>query len=154
MFPGTAFTVDKTLPVTWYDGTQRPPPAIKALLEGDELPGAGSIFVGTQGVLVLPHIARPLLYPDKKFKDLKFPDVKEESHWGLYVDACLGGTPTTAGFDYSGPLAEAVLVGTVAQRFPQTTLHWNAAALSFAEGAANGFIRRQYRAGWSIKGLS
>ena len=63
-------------------------------------------------------------------------------------------TPTTAGFDYSGPLAEAVLVGTVAQRFPQTTLHWNAAALAFAEGAANGFIRRQYRAGWSVKGLS
>jgi Trk K+ transport system NAD-binding subunit len=24
-------------------------------------------------VLVLPHVARPLLYPDKKFKDLKFP---------------------------------------------------------------------------------
>lgn len=154
IFPGTAYTADKTLPVTWYDGSQRPPPAVRALLEGDDLPGAGSIFVGTLGVLVLPHIARPLLYPDKKFKDLKFPDVKEEDHWGRYVDACLGGTRTTAGFDYSGPLAEAVLLGTVAQRFPKTTLEWNAATLAFTESAANQFVRREYRHGWSVKGLS
>jgi predicted dehydrogenase len=154
VFPGTSYTADKTLPMTWYDGGQKPPPAIKALLEGDELPGAGSIFVGTQGVLVLPHVARALLYPDKKFKDLKFPDVKEEDHWGRYVEACLGGTRTTAGFDYSGPLAEAVLVGTVALRFPKTTLQWNAAALAFTESAPNQFIRRQYRAGWAVKGLS
>jgi predicted dehydrogenase len=154
VFPGTAHTADKTIPVTWYDGSQRPPQAIRALLEGDDFPGAGSIFVGTQGVLVLPHVARPLLYPDKKFKNLKFPDVKEEDHWGRYVEACLGGERTTAGFDYSGPLAEAVLVGTVALRFPQTTLHWNAPALTFAEAAPNQFIRRQYRAGWAVKGLS
>ena len=114
---------------------------------------AGSIFVGTQGVLVLPHIARAILYPDKKYKDLKFPDVKEDSHWSLFVDACLGGARTTAGFDYSGPLAEAVLAGTVALRFPQTTLHWNAPTLSFAETIANGYIRRAYRPGWTVKGL-
>ena len=154
IFPGTPFTADKTLPLTWYDCSRRPPNEIRALLEGDELPGAGSIFVGTQGVLVLPHVARPLLYPDKKFKDLKFPEATEENHWGRFVDACLGGARTTAGFDYSGPLAEAVLAGSVALRFPKTTLNWNAATLSFSEGEANKFIRRQYRKGWSVKGLS
>ena len=138
----------------WYDGAQKPPADVRALLEGDEPPGTGSIFVGTQGVLVLPHVARPLLYPDKKFKDLKFPDVIEQDHWGSYVGACLGGIPTTAGFNYSGPLAEAVLLGTVALRFPQTTLNWNAAQLAFTEAAANQFIRRQYRSGWGVKGLS
>jgi predicted dehydrogenase len=154
VFPGTAYTADKTLPVTWYDSSRRPPPEIRALLEGDELPGAGSIFVGTQGVLVLPHVARPLLYPDKKFKDLKFPEVTEENHWGKFVEACLGGARTTASFDYSGPLAEAVLLGTVALRFPKTTLHWKAASLAFTEGEANQFIRRQYRSGWAVKGRS
>jgi predicted dehydrogenase len=154
VFPGTAFTADKTVPVTWYDGAQKPPPAIRALLEGDDLPGTGSILVGTQGVLVVPHVARPMLYPDKKFKDLKFPEVAEENHWGRYVAACLGGAPTTAGFDYSGPLAEAVLLGTVALRFPKTTLHWDSAALAFAEAEPNHFVRRQYRAGWAVKGLS
>ncbi|HOX58583.1 MAG TPA: Gfo/Idh/MocA family oxidoreductase [Candidatus Paceibacterota bacterium] len=154
VFPGTRFTAANTIPVTWYDGTQKPPSTIRALLEGDDLPGTGSILVGTQGALVVPHVARPLLYPDKKFKDLKFPDVTEQNHWGRYVEACLGGAPTSAGFDYSGPLAEAVLLGTVALRFPQTTLHWNAAALSFAEGTANQFIRRIYRSGWGVTGLS
>jgi predicted dehydrogenase len=154
VFPGTPFTAEKTLPVTWYDCSRRPPPEIRALLEGDELPGAGSIFVGTHGVLVLPHVARPMLYPDKKFKDLKLPEVTEENHWGKFVEACLGGSRTTAGFDYSGPLAEAVLVGTVALRFPKTTLDWNAATLSFTESEANKYVRRQYRQGWAVKGLS
>ncbi len=153
VFPGTAFTADTTLPLTWYDGAQKPPPAVRALLEGDDLPGTGSIFVGTQGALVLPHVARPMLYPDKKFKDLTLPDIAEKDHWGEYVDACRGEGRTTAGFDYSGPLAEAVLLGTVALRFPQTTLHWNAAQLTFAETAANQFVCRSYRAGWSVKGL-
>ena len=35
---------------------------------------AGSIFVGTQGTMVLPHVNRPLLYPDAKFKDFNYPD--------------------------------------------------------------------------------
>ncbi len=153
VFPGTAHTADPTLPVTWYDDTRRPPAHIKALLEGDDFPGAGSVFVGTQGVMVLPHIARPMLYPDKKFKDLKFPEVAELNHWGSYVDACLGGAKTTAGFDYSGPLAETVLTGTVALRFPKATLHWDAPSLSFAEAEANQFIRREYRAGWEVAGL-
>ncbi len=154
VFPGTRYTASDTLPVTWYDGTQKPPPAVRALLEGDEAPGTGSIFVGTQGVMVLPHIARALLYPDKKFKDFRFPQVAEKDHWDCYVDACLGGARTTAGFDYSGPLAEAVLVGTVALRFPQTTLHWDAATLTFAEPSANSFVRRYYRSGWAVPGLS
>jgi predicted dehydrogenase len=153
-FPGTQYTADKTLPVTWYDGTRRPPQEIKALLEGDDFPGGGSIFVGTNGVLVLPHVARPLLYPDKKYKNLKLPEVAELNHWGSYVEACMGGARTTAGFDFSGPVAEAVLVGTVAVRCPKTTLHWNAPTLSFAEAEANQLIRRQYRTGWAVKGLS
>ena len=154
VFPGTPYTAGATLPVCWYDGARKPPAAVRALLEGDDLPGTGSILVGAHGVLVVPHVARPLLYPDKKFKDLKFPEVKEEDHWGRYVEACLGGARTTAGFDYSGPLAETVLLGTVALRFPQTTLHWDAPALTFAEDAANRFIRRPYRTGWEVPGLS
>jgi hypothetical protein len=42
----------------------------------------------------------------------------------------------------------------VALRFPKTTLHWNASALTFNEAEANQFIHRQYRSGWGVKGLS
>ena len=114
---------------------------------------AGSIFVGTQGTMVLPHANRPLLYPDAKFHDFIYPDVPGENHWGRFVQACLGNCKTTAHFDYSGPLTETVLLGGVATRFPQTTLKWDARKMRFSERAANQFLRRDYRRGWKIKEL-
>jgi hypothetical protein len=48
-----------------------------------------------------------------------------------------------------------VLLGSVAVRFPQTTLQWNAAKLQFTNCAdANPFVRRTYRKGWEVRGLS
>jgi predicted dehydrogenase len=154
-FAGTKYTAGKTLNVTWYDGeNSHPPKEILDLLEKDERPNTGSIFVGTEGVLVLPHFSRPLLYPDKKFKDFKFPNVPSGDHWGEFVQACRGLCRTSAHFGYAGPLTEAVLLGGVASRFPKTTLKWDSAALKFNESAANQHIRREYRDGWKIKGLS
>jgi len=153
-FAGTKYTADKTLPVTWYDGSSAPPKETLALLEGDQRPETGSLFVGTDGVLALPHWSRPLLYPDAKFKDFKFPHVPGYDHWGEFVDACLGRCKTSAHFGYAGPLTEAVLLGGIASRFPKTTLKWDSKALKFNESAANQYIRRTYRDGWSIKGLS
>jgi predicted dehydrogenase len=154
MFPGTPHTAESTLPVTWYDGASNPPAEVLALLEGDKFPDSGSVFVGTQGTLVLPHISRALLYPDKKFQNLKFPDIASKDHWGEFVEACRGHAETSADFSYAGPLTEAVLLGGVASRFPQTTLTWNSAAMKFDVAEANQFIRREYRAGWTVKGLS
>jgi predicted dehydrogenase len=153
-FPGTAFTSDRNINLTWYDGVEKPPKDILALMENDEPPQIGSIFVGTQGALVLPHINRPLLYPDQKFKNFIYPEVMGADHWEQFVQACLGHAQTTANFDYSGPLTEAVLLGTVAARFPNTTLGWDPAKLMFNTSEANQYIRRAYRDGWHVKGLS
>jgi predicted dehydrogenase len=155
VFPGTPHTAEQTLNVTWYDGDERPPMDVQALLEGDKLPGQGSIFVGTKGALLLPHVAYAQLYPDKDFAGYQRPHVQEHNHWGQFVDACLGKGQTSAGFDYAGPLTEVVLLGSVAVRFPQTTLQWNAPNLKFDNVAgANQYLRRQYRAGWEVAGLS
>ena len=154
VFPGTRFTGGHPLKVTWYDGESKPPKDILALLEGDELPNTGSIFVGTQGTLVLPHINRPLLYPDKKFKDFKYPEAVSTDHWGEFVQGCLGHARTSASFSYSGPLTEAVLLGGVASHFPQTTLRWDSARLELDLPAANSYIRRPYRAGWGARELA
>jgi hypothetical protein len=71
------------------------------------------------------------------------------------VDAILGTGQTQANFDYAGPLTEAVLLGSVATRFPKTTLEWDAAGLVFPNTKeANQFVRRTYRKGWEIAGLS
>jgi hypothetical protein len=67
----------------------------------------------------------------------------------------LGKGQTSAGFDYSGPLTESVLLGPLATRFPHTTLEWNAGKLKFRNSAeATHAVRRRYRAGWGVAGLS
>lgn len=149
-FPGTKWTASSLLPVTWYDGDQKLPAEVRALLEGDEPPNTGSILVGTKGVLVVPHVARPLLYPDRTFRDFKYPEIPSGNHWAEFVNACRGEGRTSANFDYAGPLTEAVLVGGVAMRFPQTTLRWNAAKLEFDSPTANTLVRRKYRKGWQV----
>src|SRR5580765_6901576 len=142
LFAGTPFTADQNIKVNWYDGASKPPAEVLALLEGDERPDTGSIFVGTQGTMVLPHWARPLLYPDKRFKEFKYPEVGSGDHWGEFIDACLGHARTAANFAYAGPLTEAVLLGGVASHFPQTTLRWNATKLEFDLKEANRLVRR------------
>jgi hypothetical protein len=161
-FPGTAFTEGETVAVTWYDGKQRPPVEVQTLAKvsraaaGDKrnkLPGQGSIFVGTQGVMLLPHIGQPRLVGEA-FEDSKIEEAQGEDHWRQFVDAALGNGKTSANFDYAGPLTESVLLGSVASRFPNTTLEWDAGKLSFTNVAeANQFVRRAYRKGWEVAGL-
>jgi hypothetical protein len=67
----------------------------------------------------------------------------------------LGNGTTSAGFDYAGPLTEAVLLGPLATRFPQTTLEWDGKKAKFRNSKeADAFLRRKYRDGWSVHGLA
>jgi predicted dehydrogenase len=162
VFPGTEFTDGKSVNVTWYDGSKRPPDEIQALVtkpsddagekKKRELPDQGSIFIGTKGVMLLPHIAKPKLFGDAK--DAKFDNEEGEDHWLQFVNAVRGEGVPGANFDYSGPLTEAVLLGSVASRFPMTTLEWDAAGLKFTNTPdANAFVKRAYRKGWEVAGL-
>lgn len=149
-FDGTPRTAAKTLTVTWHDGEARPPAEIIALIEDKAFPEAGSIFIGTDGVLLLPHVARPGLFPTAKFKDFKFPRVTGLNHWEQFVEACRGDDKTTADFAYAGPLTEAILLGCIASRFPQTALAWNSPEMKFNLPEADRFVRGEYREGWRI----
>ena len=175
VFPGTNYTAEKTVAVTWYDGDQRPPAEIRALVASTKAlttttvddtgragktkrqaePDQGSIIIGTEGVLLIPHIATPKLFPEVKFADYKIPEIAGTHHWSDWAEAIVGGPgKPLAPFDYSGPLTEAVLLGSVAVRFPHTDLKWNAAKLQFEnEKAANAHVRRTYRKGWEVAGL-
>jgi hypothetical protein len=104
--------------------------------------------------MLIPHVGWPQLFPQKDFSGLELPDVGRADHWLQFIDAILGKDKVSAGFDYSGPLTEAVLLGSVASRFPQTTLQWDAKALKFTnENAANAYVRRTYRKGWEVAGM-
>ena len=153
VFPGTAFT-DGTVSVTWYDGDARPPEEIQALLGTVKLPGQGSIFIGSKGVMLLPHVGMPVLLPENQFSGFEMPSLDNQNHYFQFADAVLGNGKTSAGFDYSGPLTEAVLLGPLATRFPNTTLEWNSAKMRFKNShEAERYLRRQYRDGWRVKGL-
>ncbi len=155
VFPGTPMTEGKTVNVSWYDGDERPPQEIQALIGTRRLPGQGSILVGTKGVMLLPHVGMPVLLPENDFQGFAMPQEEAANHYFQFVDAILGNGKTTTSFDYSAPLTESVLLGPIATRFPKTTLQWNAKKLKFPNSAeATAFVRRKYRTGWSVKGLS
>ena len=160
VFPGTQFSEGKTVRVTWYDGDQRPPKEIQELVkpkvvssERPWLADQGSILIGTKGVMLIPHIDRPKLFPVDQYAGFERPKTERGNHWHQFVDAILGKDKTQANFDYAGPLTESVLLGCVATRFPKTTLEWNAKKLTFNVKEANQFVRRDYRKGWDVTGL-
>lgn len=161
LFPGTTFTDGPTVAVTWYDGVKRPPQEIQQLVLAPdatpnnslkELPAQGSIFIGTRGVMLLPHVSAPQLFRTEN-PQLTYTKIEGTNHWHQFIDAALGKGAASANFDYAGPLTEAVLLGSVATRFPQQTLQWDAKMLRFSNVAeANHFVERPYRAGWEFTG--
>jgi predicted dehydrogenase len=155
VFPGNKFTEGKTVNVTWYDGDQRPPEEVGKLVGSRQLPGQGSVFIGTKGLMILPHVAAPILLEPGTGKELQFerPKLDDANHWQQFVAAVRGQGETSAPFSYSGPLTEAVLLGGVACRFKGETLEWNAEKLQFAnKPEANQYLTRTYRQGWEVLG--
>ena len=56
---------------------------------------------------------------------------------------------TDSSFEQTGPMAEAILLGTVAVRFPGEVLEWDAARMSITnKPEAERLLRRRPRAGW------
>jgi len=105
--------------------------------------------------MLVPHVGRPVLFPERDFRGFQMPRVEGANHYHQFINAVLGNGRTSAGFDYSGPLTEAVLLGSVATHFPKTNLEWDAAKLTFKNSpAAQRLVRRNYRKGWEVNGLS
>jgi predicted dehydrogenase len=161
VFPGTAVTAGKTVDLWWYDGEERPPEAVLALV-GDKAPKTGSIAIGTDGVLVLPHIADPILLPAEKFADYKRPAIEPRDHYAEFLDKVAAAKATRGGpapqasanFSYSGPLTEAVLLGDVAAWYPGETLEWNARGMKVkGRKDSKAHVQRSFRKGWPSRGL-
>jgi predicted dehydrogenase len=153
-YPGTEFTAGNTVDVWWYDGGELPPDAIREPI-GLRFPDQGSVVVGTEGMLVLPHgSADPFVLPESKMAALPQVDIPERDHYAEFIDVVLaGGTDKcSANFDYAGPLTESVLIGNVAAHFPGETLEFDASGLSFPKRReANQYLTRSYRDGWKMK---
>jgi predicted dehydrogenase len=156
VFPGTSITADKTVDVWWYDGGELPPDAIVSLV-GGKMPSQGTIFVGTEGTLLLPHMGKqPFLFPEEKFATYQFPEIPPRDHYFEFLDAVLAGgsVKPSANFEYAGPLTESVLMGNVAAWYPGETLEYDARRVRFTNKPdANAHLTRMFRKGWKVKGV-
>jgi predicted dehydrogenase len=153
-FPGTPYTTN-TMRWTWYDGADAPPPTDGlGVPEGLKLPNQGSLFVGEDGTMLLPHVSEPQLFPEDKFKEAQRPDLEPRNHYHQWVDACMGNGKTSSHFGYAGRLTEALLLGVVANRFPGQKLMWDAENLSVTNlKEANSLLKRTPRDGFQVAGL-
>lgn len=163
-FPSTPYTSDKFKWV-WYDGEGAPKKHKELKLpNSDELPDQGAMFVGEDGRrLLLPHFMQlPKLIVDGEYVDIsaeiekigKETDLgnptsdygpESKKHYHQFVDACLGKDECTAPFSYAARLTETILLGVIAGRFPNKTLHWNNDTERFDEEEANQYLDAQYR---------
>lgn len=155
-FAGASMTAGSTIQATWYDGGKKPPRELAQMPDDHKMPDSGSLIIGEEGNMILPHYSGPMLYPVEKFKGFKAPELEKNiDHYGQWVDACLGVGEATANFEFSGPLTESVLLGNVANRMKGLTLEWDSDNLRFKNAPeADALLRRTYREGWEIPGLS
>ncbi|MBI1913845.1 MAG: Gfo/Idh/MocA family oxidoreductase [Planctomycetes bacterium] len=134
--------------LTWYDGGKRP-----AILSQPDMPkwSDGSLFVGDKGMLIAGYSDHKLL-PEKQFAGFKRPRPfipDSIGHHKEWLEACKNGGTTTCRFGYSGALTEAVLLGTVSYRSGKS-FTWDSAKLKTSDPAANAWLHKEYRRGWSL----
>ncbi len=157
---------------TWMDGGLVPKRPEELLPdEAMGVGGNGYIFEGTKGKIMANYASPPLLLPTARMKEVTFPAQTiprivggEAGHYTEWVDACLlgyGKKVLSSPFEYAGPFTEAVLMGNLAIRsyamrndkgYPgRKKLLWDAKNMKITNfDDANQFVKREYRAGWSL----
>jgi predicted dehydrogenase len=152
-YPGTEYTAGAAVDVWWYDGGELPPDAVREPV-GARFPQQGSVVVGTEGLLVLPHGSpEPFALPESRMASLPQIDLPDRDHYAEFIDVVLAGgkDKCSTNFDYAGPLTESVLIGNVAAHFPGETLDFDAGKLAFPNRPeANQYLTRSYRDGFRL----
>jgi predicted dehydrogenase len=133
--------------LTWYQGELRP----KIWTDGG-IPQwlDAQLFVGDKG-MILSSGNKHILLPEKDFAGFVPPPQtipNSPGHYAEWIEACKGGKPSLANFEYAGWTTEANHLGNVAYRTGKK-LEWDAAAMKATNAPeADKFIRREYRKGW------
>lgn len=164
--------------VHWYDGYasgfdpklkdddpetairfQNRPPIVAELEKkyGRELKNGGTIYVGTEGVMYTGNYAgSPRIIPEEKHRAFPVPERKipriKGTHQDDFLRACKDGQPSSADFNYSGPLTEMVLLGCLAIKAGVGKLvQWDSQALRCSNlPELNTLVKREYRKGWEL----
>jgi len=143
------------LKLTWYDGGKMPPTP-RDLGPDAKLADNGIYFVGDKGTMVCGGWSGPpTLYPEARRSEFRPPAPsipRSIGHRPEWIKACKDHKPedAKAGFAYSGPFTEALLVGNLALRL-QKRIEWDPTAMKATNAPeADALIRKRYRAGFGI----
>ncbi len=147
---------------TWYNGGA---PGRRDLVEALEkvaaekdrrgIDFAGALIVGEKGrVHTTGHNATFRLLPEGQFQDVQRqrPEHVEASrgHEMDWIEACRGGKPPWARFEYASALNEFLMLGNVATQV-EGDLEFDPAATKITNNAqADGLLRSDYREPWRL----
>lgn len=165
--------------LSWYDGglmPERPP----QLPDAVALPrDGGVIMIGDRGILTHEtYGGNPRIWPEARFREVapeyvgelearqrevqaaeragtpvpprrRPPTLSHEMEW---IEAIRAGRQANAPFEYAAPLTETMLLGIVALRAGQgRKILYDAANMRVTNAPeADQWLRREYRAGWSL----
>ena len=141
--------------MVWYDGGLTPPRPEEI---GDErLSGQGGVrYIGSKGKMLQDtYGANPRLLPADQHNSYGPPKeqmvrVPHEAHEMNWVNAIKGKDTISSPFSYAAHLTEIMLLGVAALR-ANAKLHYDAANMKVTNNdAANEFLTRTYRAGYSL----
>ncbi|MDD4270879.1 MAG: Gfo/Idh/MocA family oxidoreductase [Pirellulaceae bacterium] len=138
----------------WYDGGLAPPRPDCLEPERDLPREGGSLIVGDKGALLSGvWSASPRIIPEKRMQEVRLPPrtiPRSEGHHRDWINACKGGAPASANFEYGARLTEIVLLGVAALRVG-ATLHWDGPNMKAINAPqAEPFLHGHFRKGWEI----
>lgn len=176
-FPKTAKT-QGDVTFHWMDGGIQP--ARPAELEANDVFGDGKngmLFVGTKGKMMANAYGNnPRLLPVSRTDEVDVPETiarvpdQMDGHYRQWVEACIAGygkQELSSPFEIAGPLTEAMLMANLAIRgydiqetysngkvnYPGRFIKylWDSENMKVTNfDAANQFVKREYRQGWSL----
>ena len=141
--------------LTWYDGGLTPPKPEEMgelKLEGE----GGVLYIGSKGkMLQNTYGARPRLLPADLHTSLGAPPEKmvrvpNQSHEMNFINAIRGTDEISSPFSYAAHLTEIMLLGVASLRAGRKLFYDSANMRVTNNAAANDFLTRQYRAGYSL----
>jgi predicted dehydrogenase len=136
----------------WFDGEFYPHEDAQeyARMAGfEKFPEEGLIVFGSEGAMLLPHTGGAIMLPKNKFESFEKPKMGGRNHYHHFLDAARGEAENESFFERTGPMTEAILLGTVATRVPDVELRWEAAGMRIPNSMeATKLLSRTYRKGW------
>jgi predicted dehydrogenase len=143
--------------VSWYQGGAMPE-SPSGWVDLNKI-GHGAMFTGSQGYLICDFQKR-LVIPIGNRSDMTYYHPRSQAEvipsmrgFGQeWIEACKGNLQTSCNFDYAGRMIEMMLLGLVAYRAGDALAYDGMTGRVTNNNAANAFLSRPYRKGWTLNG--